>query len=97
MGIKFETKKFLYIYGYQENQRSIFDVKDSDEFFYKLRTETPLGFFCTNHDQLIERLRWLFVSKEEKINSEEELLYLMQRKGALRIKEVLNEYAWINW
>ncbi|MBT3795323.1 hypothetical protein HOG00_02540 [bacterium] len=93
MGIKFETKKFLYIYGYQENQRSIFDVKDSDEFFYKLRTETPMGFFCTNHNELIERLRWLFVSKEEKINSEEELLYLMQRKGTLRIKEVLNEYA----
>ena len=97
MGIKFETKKFLYIYGYRENQRSIFDVKDSDEFFYKLRTETPMGFFCANHKELIERLKWLFVSKEEKINSEEELLYLMQRKGVLRIKEVLNEYAWINW
>ena len=93
MSIKFETKKILYFYGYQENQRSIFDVKDSDEFFYKLRTETPMGFFCTNHNELIERLRWLFVSKEEKINSEEELLYLMQRKGTLRIKEVLNEYA----
>ena len=52
-----------------------------------------MGFFCTNHNELIERLRWLFVSKEEKINSEEELLYLMQRKGTLRIKEVLNEYA----
>tara|TARA_B100001142_G_scaffold250335_1_gene250457 strand:- start:1464 stop:1745 length:282 start_codon:yes stop_codon:yes gene_type:complete len=93
MSIKFETKKILYFYGYQENQRSIFDVKDSNEFFYKLRTETPMGFFCANHKELIERLKWLFVSKEEKINSEEELLYLMQRKGVLRIKEVLNEYA----
>lgn len=97
MGIKFETKKFLYIYGYRENQRSIFDVKDSDEFFYKLRTETPMGFFCVNRNELIGRLKWLFVSKEEKISTDEELLYLMQRIGVLRIKEVLNEYAWFNW
>ena len=84
-------KQFIYTFGFEENLRPyVFGCKNHKEFLKRLLDSTPMGFMCDNHTELIDRLKWLFVSKDQKVKSEEHLLQLMTEIGVLKIKEVRN-------
>ena len=88
-----KNQKYIYIYGEKNHKQNTFYVENSNEFFEKLRTTTPMGFFCSNQEELISRLKWLFIPREKEVVTDEHLLELMAAKGVLEIKEVFNEYA----
>ncbi len=84
-------KQFRYTFGYDKNPRPyVFGCKNHKEFLQRLLDSTPMGYMCDNYTELIDRLKWLFVSKDQIVRSEEHLLELMTKKGVLKIEEVSN-------